>query len=128
MLFQRQASTFFSTEVFTDCLIQDAVIKVPSYLWIATAVIKDMFVEKGKSMVPFLQTLSKLIEDGVFIVIIQSKETGPAFRKDVDRFPNRIDRLEMILCPQAHSKTVIFDGRFAYTGSANLTCAGMGAK
>ena len=34
----------------------------------------------------------------------------------------------MILCPRAHFKTVIIDGTFAYTGSANLTGAGMGAK
>ena len=111
-----------------DRLIQDAVIKATSYLWIATADIKDMYVKKGKSMVPFLQTLSELIEDGVFIRIIHSKEPGPAFRKDFDRFPNLIDRLEMILCPRAHFKTVIIDGTFAYTGSANLTGAGMGAK
>ncbi len=121
------------TEIVTDRqiydrLIQDAVIKATSYLWIATADIKDMHVKKGKSMVPFLQTLSELIEDGVSIRIIHAKEPGPAFRKDFDRFVNLIDGLEMILCPRAHFKTVIIDGTFAYTGSANLTGAGMGAK
>jgi phosphatidylserine/phosphatidylglycerophosphate/cardiolipin synthase-like enzyme len=121
------------TEIVTDRqiydrLIQDAVIKATSYLWIATADIKDMYVKKGKPMVPFLQTLSELIEDGVSIRIIHAKEPGPAFRKDFDRFPNLIDGLEMILCPRAHFKTVIIDGTFAYTGSANLTGAGMGAK
>ena len=34
----------------------------------------------------------------------------------------------MLLCPRLHFKSVIVDGRFAYTGSANLTGAGMGAK
>ncbi len=121
------------TEIVTDRqiyerLIQDAIGKATSYLWIATADIKDMYVNKGKTMVPFLQTLSELIETGVSIRIIHAKEPGPAFRKDFDRFPNLIEGLEMILCPRAHFKTVIIDGTLAYTGSANLTGAGMGAK
>ena len=36
--------------------------------------------------------------------------------------------MERILCPRVHLKTVIIDGKFAYSGSANLTGAGMGAK
>ena len=99
-----------------------------SFLWIATADIKDMYVKQGSGMVPFLQVLSQLIDDGVSIRIIHAKEPGPAFREDFDRFPNLINRLEMILCPRAHFKTVIIDGKQAYTGSANLTGAGMGAK
>lgn len=33
-----------------------------------------------------------------------------------------------MLCPRVHFKSVIVDGKKAYTGSANLTGAGMGAK
>jgi phosphatidylserine/phosphatidylglycerophosphate/cardiolipin synthase-like enzyme len=33
-----------------------------------------------------------------------------------------------MLCPRVHFKSVVVDGRFAYSGSANLTGAGMGAK
>jgi len=36
--------------------------------------------------------------------------------------------LERMLCPRVHYKIVIIDGKTAYTGSANLTGAGMGAK
>ena len=50
------------------------------------------------------------------------------FRRDFDRFPNLIDGLERILCPRVHFKSVVVDGGFAYTGSGNLTGAGMGAK
>ncbi len=121
------------TEIVTDRqiyerLILDAVTNASSYVWIATADIKDMHVKRGRTMVPFLQTLSELIDNGVSIRIIHAKEPGPAFRKDFDRFPNLIEGLEMILCPRAHFKTVIVDGAIAYTGSANLTGAGMGAK
>ncbi len=121
------------TSIVTDreiyeSIIQDAVVKASSYVWIATADIKDMYVNKGKTMVPFLKILSELIDNGVSIRIIHAKEPGPAFRKDFDRFTNLIEGLEMILCPRAHFKTVIIDGALAYTGSANLTGAGMGAK
>lgn len=121
------------TEVITDRaiydrVIQEAIPKARSFLWIATADIKDMYVRKGKRMVPFLQTLSELIDSGVSVRIIHAKEPGPAFRQDFDRFPNLIEGLEMILCPRTHFKSVIVDGKIAYTGSANLTGAGMGAK
>ncbi len=122
-----------ATQIVTDKQIydrvtQEAIAGAASYVWIATADIKDLHVKRGKSMIPFLQALSGLIDIGVSIRIIHSKEPGPRFRKDFDRFPNLIDGLEMILCPRAHFKTVIVDGVLAYTGSANLTGAGMGAK
>lgn len=109
-------------------VILEAVPQARSFLWIATADIKDMYVKQGPRMIPFLQMLSNLIDDGVSIRIVHAKEPGPAFRTDFDRFPNLIDGLEMILCPRTHFKTVIVDGKTAYTGSANLTGAGMGAK
>lgn len=109
-------------------VILEAVPQAQTFIWIATADIKDMYVKQGPRMIPFLQMLSNLIDTGVSIRIIHAKEPGPAFRKDFDRFPNLIDGLEMILCPRTHFKTVIVDGKTAYTGSANLTGAGMGAK
>ena len=121
------------TEVVTDRriyerVIQETIAQAESLVWIATADIKDLHVDRGKRMVPFLEALSDLIDDGVVVRIIHAKEPGPAFRKDFDRFPNLLQGLEMILCPRARFKTVIVDGKTVYTGSANLTGAGMGAK
>ena len=121
------------TEVVTnrriyERIIQDTVAQAKSFVWIATADIKDLHVHRGKKMVPFLNALSDLIDDAVAIRIIHAKEPGPAFRNDFDRSPNLLQGLEMILCPRAHFKSVIVDGKIAYTGSANLTGAGMGAK
>lgn len=98
------------------------------FLWIATADLKDAHVPKGKQFVPFLEILSDLIRDGVPIRLIHAKEPGPAFRQDYDRYPNLISGLERLLCPRVHFKCVVVDGTFAYSGSANLTGAGMGAK
>ncbi|MBN1125138.1 MAG: hypothetical protein JXA82_09025 [Sedimentisphaerales bacterium] len=98
------------------------------FVWLATADLKDLHVDKGGRMVPFLEILSDLVSRRVAIRLLHAKEPGPAFRKDFDRYPNLIEGMERILCPRIHFKSVIVDGEFAYTGSANLTGAGMGAK
>ncbi|OHB80058.1 MAG: hypothetical protein A2Z25_06430 [Planctomycetes bacterium RBG_16_55_9] len=98
------------------------------FLWIATSDLKDLHVAKSGRMVPFLEILSDLVKRKVEIRLLHAKEPGPAFRKDFDRYPNLISGMERILCPRVHLKTVVIDGSFAYTGSANLTGAGMGAK
>ncbi len=122
-----------NTEFITDREIYQRVIldKIPmtkKFLWIATSDIKDLHVKKGRAMVPFLEVLSDLIDKNILVRLIHAKEPGPNFRKDFDRYPSLIEGLERILCPRVHFKSVIIDGTFIYTGSANLTGAGMGAK
>lgn len=116
-------------------IYESAVLKlVPSAgqrLWIATADIKDMYVEKPGltgQMVPFLQILAEQLKRGVAIRLIHAKEPGPAFRQDFDRIPVLWYGIERVLCPRVHFKCIIADGKQAYFGSANLTGAGMGAK
>ena len=36
--------------------------------------------------------------------------------------------MERQLCPRVHFKHIVIDGKFAYSGSANLTGAGLGIK
>ena len=121
------------TEFITDAEIYERVIlgavpEAEKFVWLATANIKDLYVRKHKSMIPFLEILSDLATRSVSTRLIHASEPGPAFRKDFDRYPNLLQGLERILCPRTHLKSVIVDGRFAYSGSANLTGAGMGAK
>jgi phosphatidylserine/phosphatidylglycerophosphate/cardiolipin synthase-like enzyme len=121
------------TELIIDEEIYQKVLleMVPSakrFLWIGTADIKDLYVSKGKKMVPFLEILSDLLKKGVEIRLVFAKEPGPAFRKDFDKYPNLIHGLEQMHCPRVHFKTIICDGKKAFTGSANLTGAGLGAK
>lgn len=120
-------------ELITDREIYDKVLcervgTAERFLWIATADIKDLHIDKAGRMVPFLEILSDLAARQIEIRLLHAKEPGPAFRRDYDRYPNLITAMERILCPRVHLKMVIIDGQFAYTGSANLTGAGMGAK
>ena len=120
-------------EFITDRDIYEKVIcgrigKARKFVWIATSDLKDLYVEKADRMVPFLEILSDLVKKHIEIRLLHAKEPGPAFRKDFDKYPNLIKGMERILCPRVHLKAVVIDGCFAYTGSANLTGAGMGAK
>ena len=122
-------TTFLSNRSIYESVICGIVPEVRERLWIATADIKDMYVETGgRDMVPFLAVLASLLKRGVEIRLIHAKEPGPNFRTDFDRFPILRTGLERVLCPRVHFKCVLVDGRFAYFGSANLTGAGMGAK
>ena len=97
-------------------------------LWIGTAYIKDLHVQEGATAQPFLAVLEQLIRKGVSIRLIHAKEPGPAFCEDFDKYPVLIDGMERSLCPRVHFKMLVFDGRVAYIGSANLTGAGIGMK
>jgi len=120
-------------EFITDREIYEKVIcgfilKAKRSVWLATSDLKDLHVDKNGKMVPFLEVLSDLIKKYVEIRLLHAKEPGIRFRSDFDKYPNLIKGMERILCPRVHLKAVIIDGEVAYTGSANLTGAGMGAK
>ena len=121
------------TELVKDREIYEKVIggfvpKAKRFLWLATADLKDLHVDKNGTMVPFLEVLSGLVTRNVEIRLLHAKEPGPVFRRDFDKYPNLMGGMERILCPRVHLKSVIADGQAAYIGSANLTGAGMGAK
>ncbi len=123
-----QSTSFITDYTIYQKVIRDEVPAAKQFLWIATADIKDLYIHEGRRMVPFLKCLADLITKGVAVRLLHAKEPGPAFRKDFDRYPALIEGLERILCPRVHFKAVVIDGRFAWSGSANLTGAGMGAK
>ncbi|MFC1504618.1 phospholipase, partial [Spirochaetota bacterium] len=100
------------TEFITDREIYEKVIldrvpQVKDFLWIATADIKDLYIERGRKMIPFLALISELIDRNVSVRLIHAKEPGPAFRTDFDKYTNLIEGLERILCPRVHLKCIV---------------------
>jgi phosphatidylserine/phosphatidylglycerophosphate/cardiolipin synthase-like enzyme len=120
---------FITNRQIYEKVICGAIPSASCFVWLATSDLKDLYVEKRrKKMVPFLEIIADLLSKGVKVRLIHAKEPGPAFRADFDRYPGLAEGLERLLCPRIHFKTVVVDGTFAYSGSANLTGAGMGAK
>jgi len=122
------ATEFITDRQIYERVLQERVPKALDFVWIGTSDIKDLHVDSNRRMVPFLKVLSDLIKNHVSIRLIHAKEPGKRFRDDFDKYPNLIGGMERLLCPRVHFKCVVIDGRFAYSGSANLTGAGMGAK
>lgn len=111
------------SEVLTRCS------HVKHDLWIGTADLKDLYVEKaGDKVEPFLAVLDRLLKRGVDVRLLHAKEPGENFREDFDKYPGLWNHLERRLCPRVHFKVMIFDSSVAYIGSANLTGAGIGMK
>ena len=92
-------------------------------LWIATADIKDMYVEPpsqvtearsgGRDMVPFLEVLDTLVKRGVEVRLIHAKDPGPNWRDDFDRYPTLWTAMERMLCPRgkdAEEEALRIDG------------------
>lgn len=123
-------NTLLLNEEIYHRLIQEEIPAAHRFVWIATADIKDLHVERGKRYIPFLRVLDELVGQGVAVRLIHAKEPGPRFRADFDQCAALLesDLFERILCPRVHLKCVIIDGRLAFHGSPNLTGAGMGSK
>jgi phosphatidylserine/phosphatidylglycerophosphate/cardiolipin synthase-like enzyme len=116
-----------NTEIYEKVLLK-MISNANSFVWIGTADLKDLHVKKQRKFVPFLEIFADLVKRGVAVRLIHAKEPGPAFRNDFDRYPVLASGIERLLCPRVHFKCVIVDGITVYSGSANLTGAGMGAR
>lgn len=109
-------------------LLMDEIAKVKHTLWIGIADLKDLYVKRGNSSMPFLSLLEQKIRKGISIRLLHAKEPGENFRNDFDNHPLLWEGLERSLCPRIHFKILIFDLHLAYIGSANLTGAALGMK
>ena len=81
-------TTFLSNRSIYESVICNLVPQAREWLWIATADIKDMYVDScGRDMVPFLEVLDGMVKRGIEVRLIHAKDPGPNWRDDFDRYP-----------------------------------------
>lgn len=120
-------TVFVTNERLYDQVIEP-VSRATSFVWIGTSDMKDLHVHYKGSVKSFLSVLDNLIKNKVAIRLLHAKEPGANFRRSFDKYPLLWDSMERQLCPRVHFKHIIIDGKIAYSGSANLTGAGLGIK
>ena len=121
------STTFITNEQLYKQAIEP-VASASSFVWIGTADIKDLHVHYKGRVQSFLSVLDSILKRKVAIRLLHAKEPGPNFRRSFDLYPLLWDSMERQICPRVHFKHIIIDGKFAYSGSANLTGAGLGIK
>lgn len=109
-------------------LVVEPVSSATDFVWIGTADIKDLHVHHKNSVLSFLAVLDSLAKKKVAIRLLHAKDPGVNFRKSFDKYPLLWKNMERQLCPRVHFKIIVIDGKMAYSGSANLTGAGLGMK
>lgn len=98
------------------------------FVWIGTADIKDLHVKHNGKVQSFLAVIDFLLKKKVEVRLLHAKEPGENYRRSFDKYPGLWEGMERQLCPRVHFKHIVIDGKVAYTGSANLTGAGLGMK
>ena len=74
-------TTFLSNRDIYESVICGIVPQVRERLWIATADIKDMYVDTGgRDMVPFLEVLDGMVKRGIEVRLVHAKGPGPNWR------------------------------------------------
>jgi len=121
-----------STRIVTNEELYQQVIepvtRAKSFVWMGTADLKDLHVHHHGDVRSFLAVLQELVKKKVAVRLLHAKEPGINFRNSFDKYPELWKNMERQLCPRVHFKHIVVDGSLAYTGSANLTGAGLGIK
>ncbi len=128
----RFEGTFLDGRSLYDEVIQGGILQARRSVWIATANVKELFVEQPglrRGFGSILRSFDNLASRGVDLRLLHAELPSRRFRAAFDRRPRLVrGGLKMKHCPRVHLKAVILDGSRLYLGSANLTGAGLGAK
>lgn len=96
---------------------------------IATANVKNIFIKRGREYVSIVQILKELCKRDIYVALLFSSEPSRSFLDEIHKHKlHSNSNFYWTKCIRVHFKCVIIDERIAYTGSANLTGAGIGAK
>jgi phosphatidylserine/phosphatidylglycerophosphate/cardiolipin synthase-like enzyme len=115
-----------------ETVVRDGILSAKRSVWIATANVKELYVDRPglrRSVGSILAALDELAERGVELRMLHAELPSRRFRAAFDK-RKRLVRggLQMKHCPRVHMKAVIVDGTWLYIGSANFTGAGLGMK
>lgn len=98
-------------------------------LWIATANLKDMHVERRGGYRSVLKVFRVLAGRGVDVRVLHAGVPGERYLHSLkEAHLIGAANFTMRRCPRVHLKCVAVDDAWVFLGSANLTGAGMGAK
>jgi phosphatidylserine/phosphatidylglycerophosphate/cardiolipin synthase-like enzyme len=115
-----------------DEVIVNGVSRARESVWIATANVKELFVDRPgarRGVGSVLGLFADLAARGVELRLLHAELPSRRFRAAFDRRPELVrGGLAMKQCPRVHLKAVIVDGAWLYLGSANFTGAGLGMK
>jgi phosphatidylserine/phosphatidylglycerophosphate/cardiolipin synthase-like enzyme len=123
---------FLTGRALYEEVIRDGILKARRSVWIATANVKELYVERPglrRGFGSVLGVFDELAARGVELKLLHAEVPSRRFRAAFDRHPDLVrGGLMMKHCPRVHLKTVILDGERLYLGSANFTGAGLGCK
>lgn len=123
-----ESALLFGDELYREVILEKLAHARES-VWISTANLKAMYVERDGEFRPVLDLFSDLARRGVELRILHAELPSRPFRAAFDRKKKLVaGALALKICPRVHFKCVLVDGGWVYLGSANLTGAGLGAK
>ena len=123
-----EAELLFGTQLYRE-VIQRRLAEARETVWIATANVKEMYVERRGVYRSILELFGELSSRGVALRILHAEVPSRPFRAAFDAKKKLVaGGLELKICPRVHFKAVLVDGCWLYLGSANLTGAGLGAR
>lgn len=126
---QRPRFQLISQREMYQKVVLDGILKARRRVSIATATIKNLYVEGTTGYVSILKGFERLCLEGVEVRILHSGvPSGPFLEEIKDSLLIEMKGFTMRLCPRVHFKIAVIDEEWAYLGSANLTGAGIGAK
>jgi phosphatidylserine/phosphatidylglycerophosphate/cardiolipin synthase-like enzyme len=123
-----EADLLAGSELYREVMLEK-VAHARESVWISTANVKDMQVERGRKFASVTVLFSELASRGVELRLLHAELPSRPFRRSFDRRQLLVrGGLALKICPRVHFKAVLVDGAWVYLGSANLTGAGLGAK
>ena len=123
-----QAELLSGVELYREVVLR-RMAQARESVWIATANVKEMYIERREAFASILELFGELAARGVELRLLHAELPSRPFRAAFDRQRALVaGGLALKICPRVHFKTVVVDRAWVYLGSANLTGAGLGAK